>query len=61
MKTNIGTTDKKIRLMLGVGGIALGIYLKSWWGVIGVIPLLTSFINFCPLYALLGINSIKNR
>ena len=45
--------------MLGVAGIALGIYLKSWWGAIGVIPLLTSFINFCPLYALLGINSIK--
>lgn len=58
MKKNMGKADKTIRMILGIVIIALGIYFKSWWGVIGLVPLLTSFVSFCPLYAPFGISSI---
>jgi len=61
MKKNMGKTDKTIRLILGVVIIALGIYFKSWWGLVGLIPLLTSFVSFCPLYAPFKISTIKKE
>ncbi len=54
MKCNVGKTDKIIRLIIGVTVIVLGIVFKSWWGAVGLIPLLTASISFCPLYTLLG-------
>lgn len=57
MRKNIGSTDKIIRLLLGVGLIIYGIYFNSWIGFIAVIPILTALINMCPIYSLLGINT----
>jgi sulfite exporter TauE/SafE len=51
MKRNIGRTDRIIRIVLGVVLIALGFYFSSWWGAIGLIPLATAAIGWCPLYA----------
>lgn len=59
MKVNMGKPDKVIRLILGAGIIAAGVYFQSWWGVIGVIPILTALINWCPLYVPLGISTCK--
>ena len=59
MKINVGTTDKIIRLVLGVVIGVLGIYFKSWWGLIGIIPFLTALINWCPLYWILGLKTSK--
>lgn len=59
MKKNIGGYDKIFRIILGVIIILLGIFLQSWWGVIGVIPLLTGLTNRCPLYMPLGISTCK--
>ncbi|UCE05946.1 MAG: DUF2892 domain-containing protein [bacterium] len=59
MKTNMGKTDKIIRLVVGLIIIIWGIAAGSWWGLIGLIPLLTAFVNWCPLYALLGISTKK--
>lgn len=61
MKKNMGKTDKTIRLILGVVIIALGIYFKSWWGLVGLVPLLTALVNFCPLYAPFKISTIKKE
>ena len=61
MKLNMGRTDKKLRFIAGVIIIALGLYFKSWWGVIGLIPLLTSFISWCPLYVPLKISTRKSE
>jgi hypothetical protein len=52
MHRNIGTTDKIIRLLAGLAMLVLGIALKSWWGVIGVLPVLTAFVGICPAYIL---------
>ncbi len=59
MKKNVGTTDKIIRIIAGVVIIGFGFYFKSWWGVIGIIPLITGLIGFCGLYSLFGINTCK--
>jgi hypothetical protein len=59
MKCNVGKTDRIIRVIVGVGIIAIGVYLKSWWGAIGVIPIITATIGWCPAYLPFGISSCK--
>ncbi|MBW1861984.1 MAG: DUF2892 domain-containing protein [Deltaproteobacteria bacterium] len=59
MKKNIGTTDKVIRIIVGVIIIIIGFVFKSWWGIIGILPILTAAIGWCPPYALLGISTFK--
>ena len=59
MKINIGSTERLLRIIVGVVIIALGIYYGSWWGVIGLVPLLTGLSCFCPLYSMLGMNTCK--
>ena len=61
MKNNVGKTDKAIRIVLGILIAAIGIYFKSWWGVLAIVPLVTAFTGFCPLYKLLGIHSDKTN
>jgi hypothetical protein len=50
MKKNVGSADKMIRIVLGVVIAALGIYFKSWWGFVAIVPLATTFMNWCPHY-----------
>lgn len=56
MNRNIGTLDRVLRLVVGAILIAL-VFVgpKTAWGWIGVIPLVTAFVGFCPAYRLLGI------
>ncbi len=51
MKCNVGKADRTIRVILGLAIIAVGVYFQSWWGAIGIIPLFTAAIGWCPLYA----------
>jgi hypothetical protein len=57
MKANVGSADKIVRLILGVVIIALGFYFKSWWGAVGIVPVLTGLLNFCPAYSLIGVST----
>ncbi len=50
MKCNVGATDRLVRIIAGVIVVLLGFYFKSWWGLIGFIPLATGLFRFCPLY-----------
>jgi sulfite exporter TauE/SafE len=59
MKINIGSTERLLRIIAGVVIIGLGLYYGSWWGVIGLVPLLTGLSRFCPLYSMLGMNTCK--
>jgi hypothetical protein len=61
MKKNIGSTDRIIRVIGGLLVIFIGIYFKSWWGVIGVLPIITAIIGWCPAYVPFGINSCKTK
>ena len=59
MQCNVGKTDRTIRLLAGVIIIAAGIYYQSWWGAVGIVPLLTGAFRWCPPYQLLGISTDK--
>jgi len=59
MKCNVGKTDRIIRVILGTGIIAIGVYLKSWWGAIGIMPIFTAAIGWCPAYLPFGISTGK--
>lgn len=67
MKKNMGTTDKAIRILIA---IVIGVLyftntisgtLAIVLGILAVVFLLTSFINFCPLYLPFGINTSKKK
>ncbi len=51
MKLNMGKLDRSLRVVLGLVILAIGIIYQSWWGLIGLVPLGTAFIGWCPLYA----------
>jgi Protein of unknown function (DUF2892) len=62
MSVNIGIVDRYARLIVGVALVAwaLGVIptvAPSPWGWIGLVPLVTSFVGYCPAYALLGVNT----
>ena len=59
MKPNVSSIDRGIRILLGLGLIGWGIYAKNWLGAIGLVPVLTGFIRFCPLYRVLGLSTCK--
>lgn len=61
MKTNVGKTDMIIRIILAVVIFALGFIYKSWWGLVGLIPLLTAIVRFCPAYWPFGISTGKKE
>jgi len=59
MKKNVGNVDMTLRIILGLLIGLAGIYYQSWLGLIGAVPVLTAFLNFCPVYTLFGINTCK--
>jgi hypothetical protein len=59
MLKNVGSADRNIRIGLGIVIIIAGVAMQSWWGLVGLLPLLTAGLNFCPLYAILGISTNK--
>jgi hypothetical protein len=58
MKTNEGTLDRALRVIAGIVLLALT-YTGTigMWGWIGVVPLLTGALGWCPLYTVLGFNT----
>jgi hypothetical protein len=61
MKRNVGKIDRIIRVLIGLVLIGLGFYFNSWWGAIGLIPLLTAAIGWCPLYAPFNLSSYSTE
>lgn len=58
MKANAGTIDRALRVIVGLGlvGATVAGALPTW-GYIGVVPLLTGLVGFCPAYTLLGLST----
>jgi len=60
MKFNVGGIDKVICMALGVALLSLVLLLEGsmrWFGLVGIVPLLTGLVGYCPLYSLLGIDT----
>jgi hypothetical protein len=64
MVTNVGSIDKGLRVAVGaallvltfVGPFTAALYP---WGLLGIVPLATGLVGWCPLYRVLGINSCR--
>ena len=60
MKANVGGIDKILRIVIGLVLIGLTVTnVIPVWGWIGVIPLFTGLVGFCPFYPLIGFSSKK--
>lgn len=60
MKKNVGSIERVIRF--AVGAILLSLVFvgpQTLWGLIGIVPLFTAIVGWCPPYALLGISTCK--
>ena len=60
MTKNVGSIDRILRIIIGVALIGLVFYMPDPfdpWGWIGVVPLATAAIGWCPLYAILGVKT----
>ncbi len=62
MQTNVGGIDKIARIVVGLALLAtIVVGPKTLWGLIGVVPLATALLNFCPAYTLLGVNTCDRK
>jgi hypothetical protein len=59
MTTNVGGFDRIFRLLAGLTIIGVGIYYRSWWGLIGLVPVLTALVRFCPAYLPFGLSTCR--
>lgn len=61
MKKNVGSVDKTLRIILALVIFALGYYYHSWWGLVGLLPLVTAFAGFCPAYLPCSLSTKKEE
>lgn len=60
MKTNVGTVDRAVRILLGLALLAMfAVDSIGAWGLIGLVPLATGLLGYCPLYQVLGIQTCR--
>lgn len=62
MNKNVGTVDRAVRIIVGLGLISL-VFIgpQTAWGWIGLVPLVTGLISWCPLYAPFKINTCAGK
>ncbi len=60
MKANVGGIDKAVRIIIGIVLLGLFFVLEGsarWLGLIGIVPLVTALVGWCPAYALIGVKT----
>ena len=57
MKTNVGGIDKILRIVVGIALVAWAIFGGPVWAWIGVLPIITGVMGWCPAYTLIGLNT----
>ena len=62
MNANVGTIDRSIRVIVGIVLLSL-VFVgpQSVWGLLGIIPLATAVMSYCPAYSIFGIRTCKAR
>lgn len=61
MKPNVGSIDRILRYLVGLAILGAGYYFKSWWGLIGLGPIITATFRFCPAYLPLGLSTCATK
>lgn len=62
MEKNVGSTDKVVRIVVGLAILSLLFVLEGpnrWLGLIGLAPILTAVVGWCPAYSLFGMSTCK--
>lgn len=62
MKSNMGSIDRALRIIVGL--VLVGLALTStveWWGWLGIIPIVTGALGNCPLYSVIGVNTCGTK
>jgi ABC-type enterochelin transport system permease subunit len=59
---NVGNIDRILRLVAGLVLLSL-IFIgpKTWWGLLGIVPLATAFMRTCPAYSILGVSTCERK
>lgn len=62
MTCNVGTIDRTLRIVLGLGLLSL-VFVgpQTLWGLVGLIPLLTGLAKFCPAYSIAGMSTCSSN
>ncbi|MGE0876584.1 MAG: DUF2892 domain-containing protein [Burkholderiales bacterium] len=64
MTRNIGNVDRAIRVLVGLGLLSLIFFLEGnarWWGLIGLGPITTAAMGYCPPYAWMGFSTCAKK
>jgi hypothetical protein len=62
MSTNVGSMDRTLRILVGLGLLSL-VFVgpQTPWGLIGLVPLLTGLMGVCPAYSLFGMSTCSRK
>ncbi|MDM7946462.1 YgaP family membrane protein [Oceanibaculum nanhaiense] len=64
MTQNVGGIDRILRIVAGLAILSLLVLLDGnarWWGLIGLVPLGTALLRWCPAYTLIGVNTCPTK
>lgn len=61
MNKNIGNTDRIIRIILGLALIIWGVISINYFGVIGLVFIVTALVKRCPVYTIIGVKTNKDE
>jgi hypothetical protein len=62
MNANVGGVDRAVRIVAGLAILGLYFVLEGdarWWALIGLLPLATGLIGWCPAYVPFGFRTCK--
>lgn len=59
LKKNVGHIESIVRVTIGALIMAAGLYFDSWWGFVGLIPVFSGGVSFCPIYRALDIDTTE--
>lgn len=62
MRENLGVIDRMLRVAISFAMLSMVFALDSdlrWFGLLGIVPLLSAFAGWCPMYSLFGISSCE--
>lgn len=60
MTFNVGGLDRTLRILVGLALVAAAVTgTVGLWGYVGLIPLITGLMGWCPLYAVFGLKTCR--
>lgn len=60
LTVNEGSLDRGVRVVVGLAILSLTVLgPATWWGLVGLVPLVTGAVGVCPLYSLLGVSTCR--